>query len=227
MPYQLQQREAVHLLELLSIAARSSGADEQLISRSVGTSLAVKPSGLLSSMLITVGTPAENVMPCCCTHSKKRLCENRLAMCIVMPFCRNGMRLTICGEFQPNERYSRMRSSSVRPRIFQRVEAVHPEDGVVQTMIFGRAVVPEVQTMPAMSIGVVALGELRGVAARQRAKDSSCGSFAPPATSCRSACAAPARRRPFAPRRSPCDRRSAPGRASRSAAPSASRSSRG
>src|SRR3954464_4212224 len=81
-----------------------SGADEQLIRRKVGTSLAVKPSGLFSSMLTTVGTPAENVMPCFCTHSRKRLCENRLATCMVMPFSRKGISVTICGEFQPNER---------------------------------------------------------------------------------------------------------------------------
>ena len=67
-------------------------------------------------MLSTVGTPAEKVMPYFCTHSKKRLCENRLAMCMVRPFCRNGSRLKTCAEFQPKERYSSVRSSSVRPR---------------------------------------------------------------------------------------------------------------
>ena len=67
-------------------------------------------------MFSTVGTPAEKVMPCFCTHSKKWLCENRLAMCMVRPFCRNGSRLNTCAEFQPNERYSRVRSSSVSPR---------------------------------------------------------------------------------------------------------------
>src|SRR6185503_3161722 len=91
-----------------------SGAEEQLISRSVGTSLAVKPSGLLSSMLMTVGTPAEKVMPWVFTHSKKRLCEKCLEMYIGMPFSRKGISVMICGEFQPNERYSRILSSGVR-----------------------------------------------------------------------------------------------------------------
>src|SRR5262245_23081365 len=81
-----------------------SGVDEQLISRSVGTSLAVMPRGLLSSMLMTVGTPAEHVMPYFCTQPKKRLCENRLATYSGTPFTRDGIRLTICGECQPNER---------------------------------------------------------------------------------------------------------------------------
>ncbi len=40
-----------------------SGAVLQVISRKVGTSFAVVPSGLLSSMLSTVGTPAAKVMP--------------------------------------------------------------------------------------------------------------------------------------------------------------------
>src|ERR1700688_1366163 len=81
-----------------------NGADEQLISRSVGTSLAEEPSGLFSSMLITVGMPAENVMPWPRTHSKNRLCENRFATYMLMPMIKNGISVTICGEFQPNER---------------------------------------------------------------------------------------------------------------------------
>src|SRR6266849_3158698 len=72
--------------------------------------------GLFSSILRTVGTPAANVMPYRSIHSKKRLWEKRLAMCMVSPFCRNGIRLSTCAEFQPKERYSSVRSFSVRPR---------------------------------------------------------------------------------------------------------------
>ena len=67
-------------------------------------------------MLSTVGTPAEKVMPWSRIHSKNRLWEKRLAMCMVRPFSRKGIRLSTCAEFQPNERYSSVRSSSVRPR---------------------------------------------------------------------------------------------------------------
>src|SRR5215468_9367991 len=95
-----------------------SGAVEQLISRRVGKSIApfAAGGGLFSSMLRTVGTPAANVMPYFSIHPKKRLWEKRLAMCIVSPFSRNGSRLSTCAEFQPKERYSKVRSSSVRPR---------------------------------------------------------------------------------------------------------------
>jgi hypothetical protein len=93
-----------------------SGAVLHVINRRVGTSLAVMPSGLLSRMLSTVGTPAAKVMPYLRIQSKKRLWENRLAICSVSPVSRKGIRLSTWAEFQPNERYSSVRSSAVSPR---------------------------------------------------------------------------------------------------------------
>src|SRR6266851_4359686 len=72
--------------------------------------------GLFSSILRTVGTPAANVIPYCRIQSKKRLWEKRLAMCMVSPFSKNGIRLSTCAEFQPKERYSSVRSFSERLR---------------------------------------------------------------------------------------------------------------
>ena len=91
------------------------GAVEQVIRRSVGTSSAVIPVGSFSSMLTTVGTPAAKVMPWSRIQSKNRPCEKRRAMCMVSPVCRNGIRLRIWAEFQPKDRYSRVRSSAVSP----------------------------------------------------------------------------------------------------------------
>ena len=87
-----------------------SGAVEQVIKRSVGTSSAVTPTGLLRSILITVGMPTENVMPWVVTQSKNRPWENRLAKYIVHPVWSHGRRLKPCAELQPNERYSSVRS---------------------------------------------------------------------------------------------------------------------
>ena len=93
----------------------ASGAVEELMSLNDGTSAAVTPVGLSSSMLITVGIPAENVMLCSLIQSKKLLWEKRRAKCRVHPVSSHGIRDKPCAEFQPKDLNSRVLSSSVSP----------------------------------------------------------------------------------------------------------------
>ena len=91
------------------------GAELQDIKRSDGTSFAVMPRGSLSSMLMTVGTPAAKVISWVLIQSKKRRREKRFAKCRVNPVTSHGIRLVTWGEHQPKDRYSRVRSSAVMP----------------------------------------------------------------------------------------------------------------
>ena len=87
------------------------------------------------------------------------------------------MRLTTCAEFQPNERYSSVRSSSRQSEASSVSRPVEPIGAVVVDHDLRPAVVPEVQKMQAMIVGVVALGQLSGAMPRGMArKKSSCGS---------------------------------------------------
>ncbi len=91
------------------------------------------------------------------------------------------MSVTICGEFQPNERYSRIRSSSLKPRYSRVLSPFIQKMAWCSTMIFGRAVVPEVQTMAPMSIGALRSGSCSASPGVSAQKNSSAGSRAPAA----------------------------------------------
>ena len=71
--------------------------------------------GFLELLPALVGMPAEKVISYFLIQSKNRLCEKRRAICRVQPVSSHGISDRPCGEFHPNERYSSVLSSSVRP----------------------------------------------------------------------------------------------------------------
>ena len=105
-----------------------------------------------------------------------------------------------------------------QPEEFQRVEAVHPVGGVVvDDDLRPRRGARGAEDAGGVG-GIVALGQLRRVALRQRRRTARpAGLSRRPATTRRSGRARPARRRPSPQRRSPCDRGSARASARRSA----------
>jgi len=122
-----------------------SGAVDDDMTLSVGKFFPVSSSGLLISMLITVGTPTENVMPLSIIQPAKRLCEKWRAKCNVQPVMSHAIRLMPCAELQPNDRYSRVLSSEPTPVWSIEHKPNDQWDIWLLAKILGLSVVPDVQ----------------------------------------------------------------------------------
>ena len=83
-----------------------SGAELEVMKRSVGSSGAANASSPLSRMPMVVGLPVAIVAPCRRMCSKNRLRENLRPRISVAPRQSGGTALKVCAEHQLNERKS-------------------------------------------------------------------------------------------------------------------------
>ena len=87
-------------------SSTDSGAELDVMKRSVGNSGAARSPSPLSRMPIVVGLPVAMVAPCCAMCSKNRLRENLRAKDQRRAALSGGSALKVCAEHQLNERKS-------------------------------------------------------------------------------------------------------------------------